>query len=74
MKTPEKLVLIEKINKSNLSKSDKKILVELLSDYKDLTPFISKAAELLKIGKETLELFDLSPHEMIEVVKKLFEQ
>jgi hypothetical protein len=55
-----KVPLIENIKQSNLSKIDKKILIELLTkDDIDYNAFIIKFMTICKTGKEILKLFNI---------------
>lgn len=53
-------LLIENIQKSNLSQEDKRQLITILSDDNlDLDLFIKNVLKLCKVGKEIFKLFDI---------------
>lgn len=53
-------LLIEKIKKCNLSKEDKKTLIEILENKNpDLDHFINTFITLCKLSTEMLKFFDL---------------
>lgn len=52
--------LIERIQESDLSDSDKKILIEKLDRATpDIPGFLSSLVTVLKVSKEILKLFDI---------------
>jgi hypothetical protein len=53
--------LIERIKESDLSESDKKVLIEKLDRAKpDIPGFVSSLITILKISNEVLKLFDIN--------------